>query len=112
MRETIAHLIFGDSAVWEAVRESRNKPMPLLKGMGYVVTLAFASVAHVMRMVFNEPARRKRAQDRERDTVTLEDQPAHILAFGEAFDPVLREPVHPMKQMLAQTKEGASRRPQ
>ncbi|SUZ33071.1 Cellulose synthase catalytic subunit [UDP-forming] [Roseibaca ekhonensis] len=107
VRETIAHLIFGDSAVWERVRESRNKPMPLLKGMGYVLMLAFSSVAHVMRMIANEPARRKRAEERERDTAIVDDQPAHILAFGEAFDPVLHEPVHPMKQMLTQSGRAA-----
>ncbi|NBB97549.1 MAG: UDP-forming cellulose synthase catalytic subunit [Alphaproteobacteria bacterium] len=100
VRETIAHLIFGDSAVWERIRESRNKPMPLLKGMGYVVTLAFTSVAHVMRTLFAEPARRRRAAEREREVVIGSNEPAHILAFGEAFDPVLNEPVHPMRHML------------
>ncbi|MCC1481341.1 UDP-forming cellulose synthase catalytic subunit [Roseibaca sp. Y0-43] len=102
VRETIAHLIFGDSSVWEAIRESRNKPMPLLKGMAYVFSLAFTSVAHVMKMLAAEPARRKRAQEREREVAVVADEPAHILAFGQAFDPVLSEPVHPMRQMLAQ----------
>ena len=95
VRETIAHLIFGDSAVWERVRESRNKPMPMLKGMGYVFTLAFTSVAHVMRMIANEPARRKRAEERERKVAIVEEHPAHILAFGEAFDPVLKRTCSP-----------------
>lgn len=107
VRETIAHLIFGDSAVWERVRESRNRPMPLLKGMGYVVSLAFTSVVHVMRMVVNEPARRKRAEEREREVAIVEDHPAHILAFGETFDPVLSEPIHPMKQMLTRSERAA-----
>jgi cellulose synthase (UDP-forming) len=110
VRETIAHLIFGDSSVWEAIRESRNKPMPLLKGMGYVVTLAFTSVAHVMKMLAAEPARRKRAEEREREVAVVKDEPAHILAFGQAFDPVLSEPVHPMRQMLAQGTGGGDSR--
>ena len=57
-----------------------------------------------MRMIANEPARRKRAEERERKVAIVEEHPAHILAFGEAFDPVLSEPVHPMKQMLSRSQ--------
>ncbi|MGY6705008.1 UDP-forming cellulose synthase catalytic subunit [Roseinatronobacter sp.] len=95
VRETIAHLIFGDSAVWEAIRESRNKPKGLLAGFGYVVYLAFSGVYHTMRALVAEPARRKRAEERERAEIGVTQSPAHILAFGEAFDPVVINPDMP-----------------
>lgn len=91
-RETIAHLIFGDSAVWEAIRATKNKPMPMLKGMAYVAGLAFTSVYHTMRMLLAEPARRRAAAERERIGAIHEAQPAHLLAFGEAFDPEILNP--------------------
>ncbi len=95
VRETIAHLIFGDSAVWERVRESRNKPMGLLRGMAYVAGLAVTSVHGTLRTMAAEPARQARAAERARDAQVIDTEPAHILAFGEAFDPVPQEPSHP-----------------
>ena len=92
VRETIAHLIFGDSAVWEKVRESRNKPMPMLKGMAYILGLAFTSVYYTMRALAAEPARRHAAQERARTGETEDSQPVHMLAFGEAFDPEIANP--------------------
>lgn len=91
-RETIAHLIFGDSAIWEKVRTSKNRPMPLLKGMAYVLGLAFTSVYYTMRALIAEPARRRAAEERERLGEISTAQPAHMLAFGEAFDPVITNP--------------------
>jgi cellulose synthase (UDP-forming) len=92
VRETIAHLIFGDSAVWEAIRASKNKPKPLTVGFAYVFQLAFLGIFHTMKALANEPARRKRAAERERLEVNTTEAPAHIMAFGEAFDPVIVNP--------------------
>ncbi len=92
VRETIAHLIFGDSAAWERIRESKNKPMPLLKGMAYVAFLAVRSSYHTIRALIAEPARRRAAAERERLGELDGAQPAHLLAFGEAFDPEIPNP--------------------
>ncbi|MFN4056803.1 MAG: UDP-forming cellulose synthase catalytic subunit [Roseinatronobacter sp.] len=92
VRETIAHLIFGDSAVWEAIRASKNKPKGLLAGFGYMISLAFAGVYHTMRALAAEPARRRRAAERDRIEINAVQGPAHILAFGEAFDPEIVNP--------------------
>lgn len=92
VRETIAYLIFGDSAVWERVRESKNKPMPMLKGMAYIVMLAFTSVYHTLHALAAEPARRRAAHERARLGEMETAQPAHLLAFGEAFDPEITNP--------------------
>jgi cellulose synthase (UDP-forming) len=92
VRETIAHLIFGDSAVWEAIRAGKHKPKPLLAGFAYVFALAFSGVFHTVKALVNEPARRKRAAERERLEVNITEAPAHIMAFGEAFDPVVINP--------------------
>ncbi len=91
-RETIAHLIFGDSAVWENIRASKNKPMPMLKGMFYVVGLACTSVYHTLRALIAEPERRRAAEERARIGEMQSAQPAHLLAFGEAFDPEIVNP--------------------
>ena len=87
VRETVAHLIFGDSAVWEAVRATRNKPKSMLAGMAYVVGLAFAGMYHTLRALAAEPERRRRASIRDRERTREASVPAHLLAFGEAFDP-------------------------
>ncbi|MCC5988820.1 MAG: UDP-forming cellulose synthase catalytic subunit [Pararhodobacter sp.] len=87
VRETVAHMIFGDSASWEAVRASRNKKMGLLRGMIYMLGLSFSGIWFTLRALAAEPARLARQRERERDTVHAESAPAHLLAFGEAFDP-------------------------
>jgi cellulose synthase (UDP-forming) len=92
VRETIAHLIFGDSAAWERVRESKSAPMYLLRGMAHVVALSFSSVYHTMRALAAEPARRRAAAERARLGEIELSQPAHLLAFGEAFDPEIPNP--------------------
>ena len=92
VRETIAHLIFGDSAVWERMRADRNKPMPMLKGMAYVVGLGFTSVYHTVKALMAEPARRRAVLERVRLGEIETAQPAHLLAFGEAFDPDITNP--------------------
>lgn len=99
-RETIAHLIFGDSANWERVRASKNKSMPMLRGMGYVVWLAFTSVYHTMRALINEPARARKAEERARMQQIETEQPAHLLAFGETFDPEIANPDMPGPDVL------------
>lgn len=87
VRETVAHLIFGDSAVWEAIRATRSRQKGLLVGMGYVIGLAFSGVYYTAQAIINEPARQRRVRERERSTGRTEAMPAHLLAFGEAFDP-------------------------
>lgn len=87
IRETVAHLIFGDSATWEEIRESRNRQKSLLAGIAYVAGLAFVGVYHTMRTLAAEPARRKRVRANERAAARSAAVPAHMLAFGEAFDP-------------------------
>ncbi|MFN7002673.1 MAG: UDP-forming cellulose synthase catalytic subunit [Roseinatronobacter sp.] len=91
-RETIAHLIFGDSAVWERIRASKNKPMPMLKGLAYVGGLAFTSIYYTLRAVIAEPARRRAAEERARLSAITDLPSAHLLAFGEAFDPDIPNP--------------------
>ncbi|NYS24663.1 UDP-forming cellulose synthase catalytic subunit [Rhodobacteraceae bacterium 2376] len=87
VRETVAHLIFGDSAVWENIRAGRSKPKPMTVGMLYVLGLAVTSVYHTMRALAAEPARRRRARADERAAERERAVPAHLLAFGETFDP-------------------------
>ncbi len=92
VRETIAHLIFGDSAVWEAIRASKNKPKGLFAGFGHIIALAGSGVYHTMRALAAEPARRRRAAERDRVEIGAVQAPAHIMAFGEAFDPEIVNP--------------------
>lgn len=87
VRETVAHMIFGDSASWEAVRAMRNAKMSLLAGMGYVLMLSFRGIWHTAKALAAEPARRQRLQVKQAQTRPQEAKPAHLLAFGEAFDP-------------------------
>jgi len=100
VRETVAHLIFGDSASWEAVRATRNKKMGLLRGMVYVLGLSVAGIYHTTRALAAEPARLARQRRREGDQSRSQGQPAHLLAFGEAFDPPVARPV-PLAQPVA-----------
>ncbi|MCB1360550.1 MAG: UDP-forming cellulose synthase catalytic subunit [Rhodobacter sp.] len=103
VRETVAHMIFGDSASWEAVRARRHKSMGLLRGMSYVVGLAFTGIWHTMRLLAAEPARLQRVRSREEEVVVVEQQPAHLLAFGQAFDPPPDErPISLLQAAIAQ----------
>jgi cellulose synthase (UDP-forming) len=88
VRETVAHMIFGDSASWEAVRAMRNAKMPLLKGIAYVLRLSVQGIWHTLRALAAEPARRRRKKiEQVKAGVTPEGKPVHLLAFGETFDP-------------------------
>ncbi len=93
VRETVAHLIFGDSASWEAVRAKRHKKMGLLRGMAYVLGLSLAGIYQTTRALAAEPARLASQRKRDADQSRNQSQPAHLLAFGEAFDPPVARPV-------------------
>ncbi len=49
VRETVAHMIFGDSASWETIRARRNRKMGLLRGMIYVLGPVVQGIWHTMR---------------------------------------------------------------
>jgi cellulose synthase (UDP-forming) len=106
VRETVAHLIFGDSASWEAIRAMRNKQMGLLRGITYVIAKAVPGVIYTLRTLMNEPARLQRQRQREREVGMREGTPAHLLAFGEAFDP--EPPSRPVNLLV----EAINRTPQ
>ena len=111
VRESVAHMIFGDSASWEAIRETRNKRMGLLRGIGYVLKLSVTGIYHTMQALANEPARLARVRARERAEVVVGGpghEPAHLLAFGQAFDP---EPSHrPISMLQAAIAQSAAER--
>ena len=86
VRETVAHLIFGDSNSWEAIRASRHKKMGLFRGIGYVLMLSVRGVYHTTLALIAEPARLARQRARAQDATRAEAAPAHLLAFGESFD--------------------------
>lgn len=113
VRETVAHMIFGDSASWEAMRAQRHKRMGLIRGMLYVLGLSFTGIWATLRAMAAEPARLQRQREREREVIQVETQPAHLLAFGEAFDPPPSErPVSLLRAAIAQSShagEGATR---
>ncbi len=103
VRETVAHMIFGDSASWETIRARRHNKMGLLRGMYYVLTLSLQGIYHTLRALAEEPARLARARAREETVVVVDSQPAHLLAFGEAFDPpAATRPVSLLQAALAQ----------
>lgn len=54
-----------------------------------------------MRALIAEPARRRAAEERARVGEIQAAQPAHLLAFGEAFDPVIPNPGFYMDQPSA-----------
>ncbi len=85
VRETVAHMIFGDSASWEAMRAERNAKMPLWRGLAYAVQLSAQGIWFTLKALAAEPARRKRKK--EAQAKGEEKAPVHLLAFGEAFDP-------------------------
>jgi cellulose synthase (UDP-forming) len=88
VRETVAHMIFGDSASWEAVRAMRNAKMPLLVGIAYVFSLSISGIVNTLPALAAEPARlRRKKVEQVKSGVTPEGKPVHLLAFGEAFDP-------------------------
>jgi cellulose synthase (UDP-forming) len=107
VRETVAHMIFGDSASWEAVRARRNKAMGLIRGMIYVLGLSFQGIWHTLRALAAEPARLQRAKAREAEVIEVESAPAHLLAFGEAFDPTPSE--RPVSMLRAAIAQGSRR---
>lgn len=108
VRETVAHMIFGDSASWETIRASRHNKMGLLRGMYYVLKLSFGGIYHTMRALAAEPARLARAKAREAQVVVVE-KPAHLMTFGETFDPPQADrPISLLQAALAQNavREG------
>ena len=108
-RETVAHLIFGDSANWERIRASKNRPMGMLRGMAYVLFgLSFASVFHTLRALAAEPARHRAAADRARLRQIDTDEPVHLLAFGEAFDPDFANPDMPAPADMSSPRKLAA----
>lgn len=116
VRETVAHMIFGDSASWEAVRALRNGKMGLLHGMGYVFTLSIQGIWHTLAALAAEPARQQRLKKRAVVGVAAaqpDSKAAHLLAFGEAFDPTPPErPASMIEAQLAQaTQSGTVRNP-
>lgn len=109
VRETVAHMIFGDSASWEAVRAMRNAKMGLLKGMFYVLTLSVQGIYFTLRALAAEPARLQRQKVRAKAGASVEGKPAHLLAFGETFDPP--PPERPVSLHHAQLAQPAAARP-
>lgn len=107
VRESVAHMIFGDSSSWEAIRSTRNKRMGLLRGMIYVLGLSAQGIWHTMRALAAEPARLARQREREQEVVVVDSQPAHLLAFGEAFDPP--PAARPVSLLQAAIAQGARR---
>lgn len=108
VRETVAHMIFGDSSSWEVLRKMRNRRMGLLMGMAYVVKLSVTGISQTLRALAAEPARLQRARAREEQVVVVETAPAHMLAFGEAFDPPPTErPVSLLQAAIARPAVGA-----
>ena len=107
VRETVAHMIFGDSASWETIRARRHGRMGLIRGMIYVLGLSFQGIWHTMHAMAAEPARLQRQKARETDVVVVE-KPAHLLAFGETFDPPAAErPVSLLQAAIAQNARRA-----
>jgi len=112
VRETVAHMIFGDSSSWEAIRETRNRRMGLLVGMAYVIKLSFSGISATIRALAAEPARLQRVRAQEQEVVVVEGQPAHLLAFGEAFDPEpSQRPVSLLQAAIAQSATGRGTAP-
>lgn len=107
VRETIAHMIFGDSASWEAIRARRHKKMGLIRGMLYVFQLSFQGIYHTLRALAEEPARQQRVRERERNAQVTRTVPAHMMAFGEAFDPPTTD--RPISLLQAAISQNAGR---
>jgi cellulose synthase (UDP-forming) len=81
-RETVAHLIFGDSRNWQAIRAAYSAPKGLIAGFWYVLGLAFRGIPGTISDMAKEPARRRRAAYRLLHEDSAAEVPAHLLAFG------------------------------
>ncbi len=79
VRETVAYLIFGESAHWRTMREATTRPIGLLHGMARILWMAAASLPKTARDFMDEPARRRRRQEEPKE------KQAHLLAFGTDF---------------------------
>lgn len=89
VRETVAHIIFGDSEVWQKMRAQQHRDIGLIRGIAYFIGLSLRSIFHTLRVLAEEPGRLRRAKQRDGDTT--ESQSALMLAFGESFDPTPTE---------------------
>lgn len=89
VRETVAHIIFGSSEVWEGIRSKQHYNIGLIRGMLYFIGLSLRSIVHTLRVLAKEPGRLRRVktQDRAAD----QSLSAQMLAFGENFDPTPSE---------------------
>ncbi|WP_126975478.1 UDP-forming cellulose synthase catalytic subunit [Frigidibacter oleivorans] len=79
-REAVAFLIFGNSDVWEKMREDTRAGVGLTRGLLYIAWLAIRSLPLTFRDYVGEPARRRKAAVAPR-----QQQPAHLVAFGRDF---------------------------
>lgn len=79
VRETVAYLIFGESAHWRTMREATMRPIGLLHGMARILWMAAASLPKTARDFMDEPARRRRRHEEPKE------KQAHLLAFGTDF---------------------------
>ena len=88
-RETIAFLIFGASETWKKKRAGMSNEKGIVMGMGYLLWLSIVSAPKTVRAFVREPARLRRVALAATDTA----KPAHIVAFGEDFSEIEKEPV-------------------
>ena len=89
VRETVAHLIFGDSRLWQGIRASRSRKKGVIAGMAYMLWLSFASMYGTAVEMVREPGRRRRKAGDAFNSPVVEDVPAHLLAFGQDFDRIV-----------------------
>lgn len=82
VREAVAHLIFGSSENWLAIRDQAKSGKGLVMGLLYVLWLTLRSFPLTLRDFLREPARRKRTALFARQA----PKPAHLVAFGADFD--------------------------
>ena len=54
-RETVAHLIFGDSDKWDRTRANTSTPKGLLAGLGYVVWLFISGTPKLLNSLISQP---------------------------------------------------------
>lgn len=90
VREAVAHLIFGSSDNWLAMRRKSQAAKGLLAGLAHVLLLMLTSAPRTLRDFLREPARRRRAEQ----SMSQTGKPAHLVAFGVDLDrPEYRDPV-------------------